>query len=414
MKNLLIIYPHWPPSNLTGVHRPRLIANFAEHFGCHPIVLTVKNQFYEEPPDWDLIKTVNPNIEVYYTNAWKVPKPRIFGDIGIRSFIFLYKKALQIINSKQIDFIWIPIPSFYVALLGRILYEKTHVPYSIDYIDPWLRDITGRKNLRAKLSNLLAKILEPLAIKKASLITGVDEKYFLPALKRTFKKTKNYTTYLAFPYGFDPHDFDVAPKNITTPWHNCNCKPIIYAGAFLPNSKLFYSLMFQTIAQNKNYFNQYKFFFIGSGPYSIQQLATQYHVQDIIIEINQRFPYLHILSFLKQAHGILVIGSTEEHYTASKIFQALLSNRPVFAIFHLKSQTVKILQQANADNFLVLYNPNENISELKNKISQTLINFLNAKPEQWKPNLQALNNYSAKENTKKFCQTIKNLLSSNY
>ena len=27
MKRILIIYPHWPPSNLVGVHRVRLIAN---------------------------------------------------------------------------------------------------------------------------------------------------------------------------------------------------------------------------------------------------------------------------------------------------------------------------------------------------------------------------------------------------
>ena len=48
MKNMLIIYPHWPPSNLAGVHRARLISNFLPDFGWHPIVLTVKEIYYEE------------------------------------------------------------------------------------------------------------------------------------------------------------------------------------------------------------------------------------------------------------------------------------------------------------------------------------------------------------------------------
>jgi hypothetical protein len=59
MKNILIIYPHWPPSNLAGVHRARLIANFLPEFDWHPIILTVDPDYYEEKPDWDMLKTVN-------------------------------------------------------------------------------------------------------------------------------------------------------------------------------------------------------------------------------------------------------------------------------------------------------------------------------------------------------------------
>src|ERR1019366_4670600 len=133
-KNLLIIYPHWPPSNLAGVHRPRLIANYIHEFGWQPIVLTVKSEFYEEEPDTDIAKTVSPLIKVIYVNAFKPLKRfRFFGDIGLRSFYQLYKGALKILNTSKIDFIWIPIPSFYVAVLGRLIHTKTGIPYGIDY-----------------------------------------------------------------------------------------------------------------------------------------------------------------------------------------------------------------------------------------------------------------------------------------
>ena len=58
MKKLLIVYPHWPPSNLAGVHRSRLIANFSREFGWDVTVLTVNESHYEETLDPDLCKLV--------------------------------------------------------------------------------------------------------------------------------------------------------------------------------------------------------------------------------------------------------------------------------------------------------------------------------------------------------------------
>ena len=403
MKNLLIIYPHWPPSNLTGVHRPRLIANFIEEFGWHPIVLTVKPEYYEEPHDWDMVKTVRDNVEVIKVRAWPVPKPRIFGDIGLRSFKFLYKKALEIIEEKEVKFVWIPIPSFYVAVLGRLIHQKIGVPYAIDYIDPWVRDIKGRRNLRAILSNQVARILEPYALKKVSLVTGVAEKYFLPALARTFKNSQ-YPPYLAFPYGFDPDDHKVSPSSLELPWQGCDCKPLIYAGAFLPNSKFFFEVFFEVLADMGEKLIGYKLFFIGSGSYSLRGMAKELGIERFVEEINRRFPYLQVLKMLEKSHGVMVIGSTEQHYTASKIFQALLSGRPVFAIFHHLSTTVEVLTQANADNFLVKYNPEQSKEQLKQQIWQKFEAFLQG--DGWSPDLSSLDKYSARTNAQLLAQKL--------
>ena len=50
MKTLLVIYPHWPPSNLGG-SPPRAITGERDaDLGWHPIVLTVHQDDYEEPP----------------------------------------------------------------------------------------------------------------------------------------------------------------------------------------------------------------------------------------------------------------------------------------------------------------------------------------------------------------------------
>ncbi len=404
MKNILIIYPHWPPSNLAGVHRARLISNFLHDFDWHPVILTVKSEFYEEKPDFDIVKTVNSQTEVIYADAKPVKNPRIIGDIGLRSFKYLKKEALKIINNQKIDFVWIPIPSFYVALLGRILHKKTGIPYGIDYIDPWVRDISNRKNLRAVLSNLLARILEPYAVKKASLISGVSRNYYLPVLKRNFKK--NPPVDIAMPYGFDPNDHKIQLENIKFPWDNIpNCKPIVYAGAFLPLSGYFTELLFKSIRKliDENKFNpEIKLFFIGTGNYthkSIAEYAQEAGIDDTVIEIRERFPYLHILNFLAQSYGVLVIGSTEKHYTASKIFQTLLSNRPVFSIFHKESSAIKILNECNAGIYTVKYTENINKEQFNKQIEQTFYKFAH-QTENWMPDLKVLNRYSAKESAK--------------
>jgi len=292
VKNILIIYPHWPPSNLAGVHRARLISNFLPDFNWQPIILTVKQEYYEEKPDFDFVKTVNPKTEVIYTEAKKIGKTKIVGDIGLRSFKYLKIKALKIISERKIDFIWIPIPSFYVAVLGRVLFNKTKTPYGIDYIDPWVRDISNRKNIRSKLSNIVAKILEPYSVKKASLISGVSTPYYQPVLDRNFKNKK--IEHVGMPYGFDPNDHKVTIKNIKYPWDNYpNCKPIIYAGAFLPLSGYFTELLFKNIKKlkDKNKLDEnVKLFFIGTGNYthkSITDYANEAEIEDIVIEIRQ-------------------------------------------------------------------------------------------------------------------------------
>jgi hypothetical protein len=186
MKTILIIYPHWHPCNMAGVHRPRLIGNYLKELGWQPRILTVEAAYFEETPDPDFEKTFSPHFVVTRVKALPVMRPRLIGDIGLRAFFQLYKEAKRIIRTEKIDFVWLPIPSFYNALLGRLLYEKTKIPYGIDYIDPWVRDISNQKNKRAILSQWLAKVLEPIAIKKVSVISGVSTPYYAPAIERNF------------------------------------------------------------------------------------------------------------------------------------------------------------------------------------------------------------------------------------
>ncbi|WP_163514102.1 glycosyltransferase family 4 protein [Gelidibacter japonicus] len=405
MKNLLIIYPHWHPANLAGVHRPRLIGNFLPQFGWHPIILTVKEEFFEEVPDLDFKRTFKDHFEVHRVNAFPLGKIRIFGDIGIRSFWQLYRGAKKIIAAKEIDFIWIPIPSYYPSLLGRMLYSKYKIPYGIDYIDPWVRDMKNypSSGLRQRLALKVAQFLEPIAVKRASLISGVAKAYYQGVLDRNDKVANKVD--VAMPYGFDPTDHDIK-LDIETPWnHEKNVIPYIYAGAFLPNSVSFFHKFFAVIKgfKDSNQWNDHiKLYFIGTGLYpgkTIQELANDYGLSDVVIEKRDRLPFLNILYYLGQAQGVLAIGSPSPHYTASKIFQSILSKRPVFAFFHEKSTVVDILRECNADQFLMTYDENKSDKDLNARLENLLRSYFLSEVN-WNVKLESLEKYSAKASAK--------------
>lgn len=438
MKKVLIIYPHWHPANLAGVHRPRLIGNYLADFGWNPRVLTVEASCFEEQPDPDFERTFSPSFHVTRVKAYGITRPRLVGDIGIRAFRQLYQAAIKIIREESIDFVWIPIPSFYMALLGRLIYEKSGKPYGIDYIDPWVRNITNQRNWRAKASQWFARLLEPVAVRKAALISGVSTPYYAPVIERNFPKIANQLlsssvpqinpfthspiTHVGMPYGFDPNDHTIKLENLTYPWQTTqnsklktlNSKIWLYAGAFLPNSHVLMDAFFKSIARLRKlqlWDESIQLWFIGTGPYPAKRItayANDHGVDDIVFEHRERFPFLQVLNFLSAADTVMVIGSTEEHYTASKTFQSVLSGRPVVGIFHYKSSAIQVMADCAADAFTVRYHPEMQQEDIVQAFEAVIVKRLEDAP--WQPNLTALEQYSSRESARKLVEVMEKVV----
>ena len=372
MKKILILYPHFPPSNLAGVHRPRLFAQHLPSFGWEPVILTVHEKYYEEKLDRNLEKLLPPNLRIEKVNAFKVTKPRLIGDIGLRAFFQLYKKAKQLIRSEKIDFLYIPIPSFYCALLGRWLHSSTGIKYGIDYIDPWVHHFPGseKRFSRHWFSTQVAKFLEPIAIKKASLITGVAEGYYHGVIERNPYLSKQ-ALFGGMPYGGEAADHKAVAKLGMEPYlfkHKSGTLQLVYAGAMLPKAYTVLEKIFAAIKDNPADFENVEFYFIGTGKlpddpqsYNIKPMAEKYNLwQTVVFEYAQRIPYLDVLVHLNIAGAVFILGSTEPHYTPSKTYQGVLSGKPIFAILHQQSTAVKVLQQSGA-GILLPFNGEEGL-----------------------------------------------------
>lgn len=382
MKKILIIYPHFPPSNLAGIHRPRLFAQHLPSFGWEPVILTVHEKFYEENLDYNLVKLLPNKLRIEKVNA--ANRIGAIGDIGIRAFFSLYNKAKQLLQQEHFDFVYIPIPSFYCALLGRLLYRKTKVKYGIDYIDPWVHNFPGSEKIFSRhwFSTNFAKILEPIAIKNVSLITGVAEGYYQPVLQRNPSLVNVLTG--AMPYGGEAKDHEITGILNILPYlfeKKENKFQFVYAGAMLPKAYEPLESIFKSIASNKNVFENVEFHFIGTGKittdphsYNIKPLAEKYDLWNkIVFEYPARIPYLDVLVHLNIADAVFILGSTEPHYTPSKVYQAILAKKPVIAVLHEKSTATSMLVEADAG--IVIKINEKYVSHLQKSFAQKIVEF---------------------------------------
>ena len=416
-RHLLIIYPHWPPSNLAGMHRARLVANGARDCGWDVTVIAVHPDHYEESPDPEMEGLVRKGIEVILTEAFPVLRlagMRLIGDIGLRGFRHIRAAAQHWLEHHRTDFIWFPIPSWYTPLMAPRLSRKFRTPYGVDYIDPWVYQLTEHEPMfsRAWWTRKAALILEPRAIRKAALISGVAEEYFLPALRRNFTLEETPVT-VSFPYGFDPEDHKKEPINSVYPFDPQVGRYIFYAGAFLPHSEPFARQLLAAVAslvQAGKWPADLKLQFVGTGRRpgpSIADLAEEMDLGDIVCEHPERIPFLSVQSLLRKAQTSLVLGSTEAHYTASKTFQCLLAGNPVISILHQDSSALTFIQSCKADQYSIGWHPS--MEDISADIEQALLNCIQSNSQEWDPDLKPLNQHTSTQGTRLLLEAIESL-----
>jgi hypothetical protein len=418
-RKILIIAAHFPPSNLAGVHRSRLFGQHLPSFGWEPIILTVDEKYYEEELDWNIAKLVPEGLRVEKANAFKLTRPRTVGDLGLRAFFQMSSKAVELVKNEKIDFLYITIPSFYMALVGRYVHWKTGVPYGIDYIDPWVHWFPGthKKFSRHWWSTKLAKFLEPIAVKKASLITGVAEGYYSEVIKRN-PHLKKSTVFGAMPYGGEKQDHLKVRELQLKPYlfeKREDKLQLVYAGAMLPLARPVADSIFQAISENPERFKNVEFHFIGTGKivydpesYNIKPIAEKWGLwKKQVFEYAKRIPYLDALIHLEASSGIFILGSTQAHYTPSKVYQSVLSRKPILAVLHSASTAVQVINESCAG--VVLDFNGENELEKVRKGFAGKFEEYSAMLESWNPSdvkHDMLDQYSAKNVTQQLAELL--------
>jgi len=369
LKTVAIVAAHFVPSNLAAVHRARLWSLHLREFDWEPVIVTTHWDNYEETPELGLLELLPADLKVIRTKAFGTKPIRLVGDIGIRAFWWHYRALGELARQKKIDFLHITIPSNFSACLGRLIHRRYGTPYGIDYIDPWVHQFPGsnRPMTRAWGSARLSERLEPWAVRQASLITGINRLYYEGMLQRN-PEVQERAVLAEMPYGGSEKDHEYVrqhsrPAKLFTD-HQGKFN-LIYAGAMLPKAYPVLDRLLEALKllrqKQPHLPEQFHLHFVGTGKspndvagFNIRPRIESFNLLDCVSEYPQRMPYLDVLNHLHAASGILVLGSTEPHYSPSKIFQSVMSRRPVFALLHEQSTAVPILRATNAAQVVTL------------------------------------------------------------
>jgi hypothetical protein len=367
-RRVLVISPHFPPDSTAGTHRARLLAPHLRDCGWEPTVLTVDSRDYEGALDPVLADSVPSDLRVIRTRAWpaRITRPFGVGDLGLRAFEGLWREASHLLAHERFDALFITIYPAYPALLGPLLKRRFGVPFVLDYQDPWVGEwghsvgggANSRPDIRSRASRFAATHLEPFALRAADGVTAVSAATYQQALRRNHHARPVAVAEL--PIGWDHGDVAflqtrTQPRSPLMPTGD-GLVHVVYVGTLLPTGLETLRAVCAALARLRereatvagrvrlHFFGTSNQRSAGALPRAVP-VAKEFGVDDLLTEQPARLDYFDALQTLVDATAVLLMGSSEPHYTPSKVFPAMLSGRPLLALYHAESTATDLLRR---------------------------------------------------------------------
>jgi hypothetical protein len=384
---LLLVSLNFPPSQMASVHRARHLASHLPEFGWWPVVVAVDERFHKEPSDAALGQLVPSTVEVHRIKALPLglTTPFGLGDLSIRSMYDVWSKLKQLIVLESPQGVFFTGWPYYQMLLSEPLRRRFGLPVVLDFQDPWVSNQGATFPTLSKqgLSHRVALFFEPRAIRNADFVTSVsDTQNEQMAIRYPWFDESRMA---AIPIGCDPKDFEHLRTSGTVPPEGSLGSGLInfsFVGTFMPRSGALVRVLMRSLrrllTEKPQLVARIRLNFVctsnqpaDDGSYRVRPIAEDEGVAHLVHEIPRRVPYLEALATLACSEALLLIGSDEPHYTASKIYPALMSGRPYLSLFHQASSSHAILSAAGGGISLAFSNADE-LSSLEVPLAQAL------------------------------------------
>jgi hypothetical protein len=374
------------------MHRVRQTLPYLKKMGWEPVVCTVQMDKVEAVPDHLLLHTVPEGLRIEYVDAFSTRWTRKvgLGSLALRSLWFYFKKVNHLLKNETFDLIYFSTTQFPVMVLGAYWKKYFGIPYVIDMQDPWHSDYYQNKPPSERppkywFSYRLNKYLEPIAFSKVDGVLSVSAAY-LEVLQQRYPRLSGLPlktlTFGAFERDFDVLQEQKVVQNLLPARQDNTCR-LVYVGRAGHDMRTALSILFQAIqllpAQLGTTIRMY---FIGTsyapgntGKGTVAPVAAEFDMQDQVIELPRRVPYFEALAILKEADILVVPGSDDAQYTASKIFPYILAKKPLLAIFHQASSIVSIVNTTQSGE-VITFHPDMTIQPAIHRCCQVLENLL--------------------------------------
>jgi hypothetical protein len=285
----------------------------------------------------------------------------------------LRREIKIILKNSRYDAVFMTGWPFYQMLLSHFVKRRFGVPVVLDFQDPWVSSWGAAQPALSKagLSHRLATMLEPRALRCADFVTSVSDIQNAETAARY--PWLDGSRMAAIPIGGDPDDF-AAMQLRSAGVDESDLEPgfvhLSYIGTFLPRSGPLVRALFRAFVRLRSsdpaLTARIRLNFVGTSnqpndhnTHRVRPIAEAEGVADAVREIPRRLPYLQALKVIVQSDVQLLIGSDEPHYTASKIYPALMSGRPFLSLFHRASSAHAILSAAGGGQAFGFATPKE-------------------------------------------------------
>jgi hypothetical protein len=387
-RRVLLVAPEFPPSNTAGAHRPRLFAKHLPEFGWEPTVLTIREDRIEGPLDAALNALLDPELPIIRTGAVPIRPLRILGDVGIRALPNHLYAIANLVRRRAIDVVVLFGPPWFSFAHGPLLRLLFGIPYVLDYIDPWITDSSAQQTFPSKgwWYHRAATLIEPAALRGASAVTAVSAGMLDAVLSRYPAVTPPHTA--SMPYGAEPDDFTIAERLGAAPVDIDRSGAeftIAFTGAVQPHGRELVRAVLSGIRLLRNSSGplgrriRVRFYGTsnltwGHGRDVVLPVARDMNLADVVSEHAERIPYLSALAALRASDIVLMFGSTERSYNASKLYPAILSGRPVLALCHAES-AMRITMDETGAGVCVTFGDAADVQQLDGKIADAIISL---------------------------------------
>jgi hypothetical protein len=390
----------------------RLVLPYLLPSSIDSTVLAVDSAFVRSPLDPWLVAGLPADVVIHRVKGlgvkWcKVPGLGTLTNRAIGALRKVGSRQLSVARRdlRPFDLVYFSTTQFGIHTLGPYWKKKFGVPFIMDYQDPWVNDYYAKHpdivppggRLKYAISHWLAKKTEPSVLKHCSGITSVSTAY-PEQLKDRYSFLKNDFPELVAPFPGDERDLDRVrtdssiSQNVFNP-HDGN-KHWIYIGRGGRDMEVALRGFFAALrsqlqitvdvperdqkdvdtpcsllsAQNlRIHFVGTSYASAGRGIKTIEPIANEYDLHGVVVEHTDRIPYSQTLRCLLDADALIVPGSNDPGYTASKIYPYLLAGKPMLAIFHESSSVADVVNRVGGAT-LVTFDGSEDVDQLKNDV----------------------------------------------
>jgi len=428
MPKVLCIAYLFPPRAGVGVQRITKFVRYLPEHGWQPIVLTPEKPAGSFPIDETYLNEIPDSVEIYKAPSFEPYHVyRVFGgskrqdaadfrgvieggsrlgtagqlysafqsaflipDPKIGWFLPAYRRGRDILSEHKIDLILSTSPEATDHVVARALARDTHLPWVMDFRDPWTTSLYAPK--RPAWSREKENRLELNCLTESSAISVVQSRYRDEYLEKYPALTGKSDKFHILPNGFDPGDFENIQPRKFDKW------TVVYTGSigYPRDPEPFFKGWKIACEKSEEFKNGAGCLFMGEFDSRFHELAPKYIMENLIIEGFQNRDA--VLSSQLGAGTLLLIA---EGYITGKAYEYLAASRPILSITD-GVDLIELIKKSCAGECV---GPSDH-----NRIAEILLEMFSAREKPFETDTEFLSYYDRREITARLAELFNDLI----